>query len=140
MTGPGMTGPGMARPGMARPGMSGRGGSLASLVALDPTLEIQTLAERAQAAAANAARLRGTSDRDGAFRFGQLSRDLVRAIHDLVAADQPPRRRGGSPMRRPLGDAGSPAGMAAPDDPAGLAAPDDPAGAAAPDEQDALAP
>jgi hypothetical protein len=118
--GPNGFGPGMTGPGMTRSGMTGRG-SLSSLVAMDPTLEIQTLAERAQAAAAGAARMRASGDPDGAFRFSRLSRDLVRAIHGLVAADQPPRRRGGYPMRRPLGDAGSPTGPAAPDEQDALA-------------------
>ncbi len=121
MPGPGTAGPGMAGPGMTRSGMTGRGGSLSSLVAMDPTLEIQTLAERARAAAAGAARMRASGDQDGAFRFGRLSRDLVRAIHGLVLADQPPRRRGGYPMRRPLGDAGSPTAPAAPDEQDALA-------------------
>lgn len=112
---------GPARPGAVRRplGVQGpAGGSpsgrarrdpLSSLVAMDPTLEIQTLAERARGAAAEAARLRESGDRDGAFRFGQLTRDLGRAIRGLVAADQPPRRRGGPMGRRPLSDAGNPA-------------------------------
>jgi hypothetical protein len=96
---PGMPPPGMGRPGIGRPG----GNPLARLVALDPTLEVQTLAERATAAAVDAARMRAANDQEGALRFGHLSRDLVRAIHGLVAASQPPRRRGGPALRRPLG-------------------------------------
>ncbi|MEA2666153.1 MAG: hypothetical protein QOI11_3097 [Candidatus Eremiobacteraeota bacterium] len=106
----GVQGPAGTRlPGDTSPSGRARRDPLSSLVALDPTLEIQTLAERARGAAAEAARLRESGDRDGAFRFGQLTRDLGRAIRGLVAADQPPRRRGGPMGRRPLSDAGNPA-------------------------------
>ncbi len=86
--------------GSSAPGPAG--GPLAALVARDPTLENQTLAERANAALAAARRLQASNDRPGAMQMERLAHDLVRALGSLAMADSPPVRPGGRGLRRPL--------------------------------------
>jgi hypothetical protein len=75
--------------------------SLQALVTLENTPEVRTLAERANAAAANAQRATASNDREGARRQERLADDLAQAVRGITAADHPSRM-----PRRPLSELG----------------------------------
>ncbi len=77
--------------------------SLQALVTLENTPEVRTLAERANAAAANAQRATASNDREGARRQERLAHDLAQAVRGITAADHPNQPPGRMP-RRPLSE------------------------------------